>query len=140
MFSIGTMGSVGVSCTGYFVFTTNRFVTRTSGVLEPDALLGDLLFPVVSLSVAVILFEGSLPLHFQNLKALVKWFETSVQSEDHDLPGHKSQYHWILELNWRVAAVLGAVLLQALLSCATFKLYEAHPRYRPYPPLGRHRD
>jgi len=30
------------------------------GVLNPDDLLGDLLFPVISLGVAIILFEGSL--------------------------------------------------------------------------------
>ncbi len=35
---------------------------------SPDALLGDLLFPVVSLSVAVILFEGGLTLRLGELK------------------------------------------------------------------------
>ena len=38
-----------------------------SGSLDPDALLGDLLFPVVSLSVAIILFEGSLSLRLSEL-------------------------------------------------------------------------
>ena len=33
-----------------------------SGLLQPQALLGDLLFPIVSLSVAIILFEGGLSL------------------------------------------------------------------------------
>ncbi|HEY9556109.1 MAG TPA: cation:proton antiporter [Acidimicrobiales bacterium] len=37
-------------------------------VLDPDELLGDLLFPVVSLSVALILFEGSLGLGRRELK------------------------------------------------------------------------
>src|SRR3546814_449986 len=37
-------------------------------VLDPDELLGDLLFPVVSLSVALILFEGSLGLVRRELK------------------------------------------------------------------------
>lgn len=40
-----------------------------SGWLDPDALLGDLLFPVVSLSVALILFEGSLGLGRRDLRA-----------------------------------------------------------------------
>ncbi len=39
-----------------------------TGLLNPDELFGDLLFPVVSLSVAVILFEGSLTLKFAELK------------------------------------------------------------------------
>ena len=40
-----------------------------TGWLDPDALLGDLLFPVVSLSVALILFEGSLGLGRRDLRA-----------------------------------------------------------------------
>ena len=39
------------------------------GLLDPDELLGDLLFPVVSLSVGVILFEGSLSLGVRQLRA-----------------------------------------------------------------------
>ncbi|TLM76972.1 cation:proton antiporter [Microbulbifer harenosus] len=38
-----------------------------AGVLDPDALFGDLLFPVVSLAVAVILFEGALTLKFSDI-------------------------------------------------------------------------
>lgn len=40
--------------------------------LNPDQLLGDLLFPFVSLSVAVILFEGSLTLRFSDIPGLEK--------------------------------------------------------------------
>src|SRR5690606_21962106 len=39
------------------------------GLLDPDELLGDLLFPVGSLSVGVILFEGSLSLGVRQLRA-----------------------------------------------------------------------
>ena len=38
------------------------------GLLDPDALFGDLLFPAVSLGVAVILFEGSLTLRFSEIR------------------------------------------------------------------------
>lgn len=41
-----------------------------SGWLRPDELFGDLLFPLASLSVAVILFEGSLTLNFQQLQGI----------------------------------------------------------------------
>jgi len=40
------------------------------GWLDPDALFGDLLFPMVSLAVAVILFEGSLTLRLQDIRGL----------------------------------------------------------------------
>jgi NhaP-type Na+/H+ or K+/H+ antiporter len=39
-------------------------------VLDPDKLLGPLLFPIVSLSVALILFEGSLTLRFHELSGI----------------------------------------------------------------------
>lgn len=38
------------------------------GYFNPDAVLGDLLFPFISLGVAVILFEGSLTLEFDEIK------------------------------------------------------------------------
>ena len=38
-----------------------------TGVLDPDALFGDLLFPLVSLAVAIILFEGALTLKLSDL-------------------------------------------------------------------------
>ncbi|WP_371877514.1 cation:proton antiporter [Thiovibrio frasassiensis] len=41
-----------------------------TGWLNSDALFGDLLFPFISLSVAVILFEGSLTLRFHQLAGL----------------------------------------------------------------------
>lgn len=41
-----------------------------TGLLRPDKVMGDLLFPVVSLAVAVILFEGSLTLRFHELKGI----------------------------------------------------------------------
>lgn len=37
-------------------------------LLNPDELLGDLLFPIISLGVAVILFEGSLTLQFHEIE------------------------------------------------------------------------
>ncbi len=39
-----------------------------TGFLQPDALLGDLLFPFVSISVALILFEGGLTLNFSEIR------------------------------------------------------------------------
>jgi len=39
-------------------------------VLQPDALFGDLLFPLVSLSVAIILFEGALTLRVEEIRGL----------------------------------------------------------------------
>jgi len=43
-----------------------------SGLLNPDQLLGELFFPLVSLSIAIILFEGSLTLKFGEIRGLGK--------------------------------------------------------------------
>lgn len=40
------------------------------GWLNPDELLGELFFPLISLSVAIILFEGSLTLKFDDIRGL----------------------------------------------------------------------
>ena len=40
--------------------------------LHPDTLMGDLLLPIVSISVALILFEGGLTLRLQELKDVGK--------------------------------------------------------------------
>ncbi len=45
-----------------------------TGFLDPDALLGDILLPVVSLSVAVILFEGGLSLDVAELRDIGRVF------------------------------------------------------------------
>lgn len=50
------------------------------GWLNPDALFGDLLFPMVSLSVAVILFEGSLTLRFDEIRGLERVVRRLVTS------------------------------------------------------------
>lgn len=38
------------------------------GLLNPDALFGELLFPIISLGVAIILFEGALTLNFKEIR------------------------------------------------------------------------
>ncbi len=51
-----------------------------SGLLNPDAVFGDMLFPIISLGVALVLFEGGLSLKFSDLRGhgtavfnLVSW-------------------------------------------------------------------
>jgi len=49
-----------------------------AGWLDPDALLGRFMFPFISLSVAVILFEGSLTLKFHEVLGLEKVIQRMV--------------------------------------------------------------
>ena len=53
-----------------FLLLAGILVGPLASWVQPDALFGDLLFPFVSLSVAVILFEGSLTLKFSEISGL----------------------------------------------------------------------
>lgn len=91
--------------------------------LNPDAILAkatggeaeagpQLLFPIVSLAVAVVLFEGGLTLRFSELKqaghdvlrlctigVTVSWGLTAAAA------------HWLFHFDWGIAALLGAILV-----------------------------
>lgn len=95
-----------------FLLVIGLLLGPVFSVLDPDALFGDLLFPLVSLAVAVILFEGSLTLHFKELKGLEKVVRNLCSI------GMLATFvvisiaaYWVLNLDWRVAVVLGAVLV-----------------------------
>jgi NhaP-type Na+/H+ or K+/H+ antiporter len=53
-----------------FLLVAGLIVGPFTGFIQPDRLFGGLLFPMVSLGVAVILFEGSLTLHLGEIKGL----------------------------------------------------------------------
>ncbi|MFO7576745.1 MAG: sodium:proton antiporter [Pelovirga sp.] len=87
-------------------------VGPVAGWLDPDQLLGDLLFPFVSLAVAVILFEGSLTLKFREIPGLAKvirnlitvgvlisWLITTLATR------------FLLEFPWEIACLFGAIMV-----------------------------
>ncbi len=82
------------------------------GWVNPDALLGPLLYPVVSLAVAMILFEGGLSLSVKEFRAIggvVAWLVTLGAAITWLVGGLAA--HWILGLDWPLAILLGAVLV-----------------------------
>ena len=93
----------------YLLFT-GILAGPTLGWLDPDKLLGDLLIPFVSLSVAVVLFEGSLTLKYREIATMKKvvrrmvsygmvitWVITAVATR------------WALGFSWEVSFLFGAV-------------------------------
>lgn len=83
-----------------------------TGLIHPDELLGPLLFPVVSVSVAIILFEGGLTLRLAELPklrsaifrlisvgALVTWFVAALAA------------HFVIGLAWDLSVLLGAIVI-----------------------------
>lgn len=53
-----------------FLLLTGIVIGPALGWLQPDELFGELLFPIVSLAVGVILFEGSLTLRFREIRGV----------------------------------------------------------------------
>lgn len=93
-----------------FLLITGIVAGPLTGLLDSDLIFGDLLFPFISLSVAVILFEGSLTLQYQQIKELhrvvqrmvsfgviVTWLITAATT------------HLVLDFPWELALLFGAV-------------------------------
>ncbi len=83
-----------------------------AGWVDPDAVLGDLLFPLVSISVALILYEGGLTLRFAELP--------KVGGVVRNLVTIGAAVTWVLsagvaylvfDLDLKLSALLGAVLV-----------------------------
>ncbi|GMR05180.1 MAG: sodium:proton antiporter [Thermodesulfobacteriota bacterium] len=83
-----------------------------TGFIDPDELFGEAFFPIISLSVAIILFEGGLSLKFSELRstglvvqrllivgALISWILGSLAA------------HYIIGLDFPLAVLLGAILV-----------------------------
>lgn len=81
-------------------------------IVRPDEMFGELLFPLISICVAVILFEGSLSLHFAELKemgAVLLWLLTVGMLITWGLAIFGA--HLLLGMPWFPSVLLGAILV-----------------------------
>jgi len=93
-----------------FLLLAGILAGPVTGVLHPDKVLGDLLFPMVSLSVAVILFEGSLTLRFHELKGIGHVIRRLVSyGAILALLLLAAAAHWIGGLSWELSLLFGAL-------------------------------
>ncbi|MGI9287090.1 MAG: cation:proton antiporter [Pseudomonadales bacterium] len=83
-----------------------------TGMVNTNELLGDLLFPIVSLCVAIILFEGSLTLEFHEIRAvgdvvrrlvsygaIITWLCTAVVTR------------YLFGIDWSLALLFGSLVV-----------------------------
>ena len=122
LLALALIGLVGISCQWLawwarlpailFLLLSGILLGPVTGLLHPDSLFGDMLFPFVSLSVAVILFEGSLTLKFEEIRGLgyvvrnmisigtlITWFGTAITT------------HMLLDFPWEISFLFGAVVI-----------------------------
>ena len=80
------------------------------GWLDPDAAMGPLLFPFVTLGVAIILFEGAASLRFNELAGVGGTVLRLVSvGALVTLLVLAAAAHWIAGLSWELAALFGAL-------------------------------
>jgi len=95
-----------------FLLITGIAVGPVTGWIRPDDLFGDMLFPMVSLAVAVILFEGALTLKKEEIRghgrvvtnlitlgAMISWAVTAVST------------HVLLKISWELSCLFGALMV-----------------------------
>lgn len=78
--------------------------------LNPEDVFGDLLFPMVSLAVAIILFEGSLTLRFADIRGHSKMVRNliPVGALVTGVIGTLAA-RWILDISWEISLLFGAI-------------------------------
>ncbi|RMH40060.1 MAG: sodium:proton antiporter [Gammaproteobacteria bacterium] len=93
-----------------FLLISGLLLGPVTGWIQPDQLLGDLLFPMVSLGVAVILFEGSLSLRFAEIRGVTKIIRNlSTIGVVVTMMGLTLAAHYLAGLSWSISAVFGAI-------------------------------
>ncbi len=93
-----------------FLLLAGILLGPVTGLLDPDQMLGKLLFPIVSLAVALILFEGSLTLRFHELPGIGKAVRGLVSyGAIGTLLLLAVGAHYIAGLTWQIALLFGAL-------------------------------
>lgn len=95
-----------------FLLIMGYIAGPVTGIIKPDELFGNLLIPIISVSVAIILFEGGLALRISELREIGKvvrnlitigvvttWVLSALLA------------HYLLELNWVLSFLSGAILV-----------------------------
>ena len=95
-----------------FLLLAGIIAGPVTGWLDPDVLFGDFLPSFISMSVAVILFEGSLTLRFHDIAGLervvrnmvsigmgITWIITSITT------------HIVLSFSWEISFLFGAIMV-----------------------------
>lgn len=122
MLAIVAIGLVGMLCQWLawriklpaivFLLLAGIVIGPVLGWLDPDAVFGHLLFPVVSLGVALILFEGGLTLKLDEIRGLARVVRNLV-TVGTVISGATTALatHHLVGFSWEVATLFGALMV-----------------------------
>ena len=95
-----------------FLLLLGFLVGPMTGYLNPDDVFGDMLFPMVSLAVSVILFEGALTLNFHEIRGLqqvirrlistgtlICWIIIAIST------------HYLIGFDWQMSFLFGSLVV-----------------------------
>lgn len=119
---LGSIGFLGFLCQWLsakvklpailFLLLSGILIGPVLEIFDPNAIFGDLLFPFISLSVAVILFEGALTLDRRELKEIGTPVQRMVTIGVLINSGVITiATHYILGLSWSLSALFGALMV-----------------------------
>lgn len=94
-----------------FLLAIGLLLGPTLHWFNPDEVLGELLFPMISLGVAIILFEGALTLKFQEIKNHGRVVTNLVSIGVVTTIGTAALASWlIMDMDFRLALLFGALV------------------------------
>jgi len=119
---LGVIGFVGFLCQWLsakvklpailFLLLSGLLMGPVFSVFDPNLLFGELLFPYISLSVAVILFEGALTLKRNELKEIGRPVRRMVTIGVLVNAGIMTlATHYLINLSWSLSALFGALMV-----------------------------
>ncbi len=122
LFTLGLIGLIGFLCQWLsqkvklpailFLLLSGILIGPTLGLVDPNELFGNMLFPFISLSVAVILFEGALTLKRQELKGIGRPVQNMVTIGVLVNGVIMSvATHYVIGLSWSLSALFGALMV-----------------------------
>jgi len=95
-----------------FLLIVGLLLGPVFSIFDPNELFGDLLFPFISLSVAVILFEGALTLKVSELNEIADPVRRMVTLGVIVSAGLMSlATHYVMNLSWSLSALFGAIMV-----------------------------
>jgi len=122
LFALAMIGILGLACQWLawwarlpailFLLLCGIVVGPVAGWLQPDILFNNLLFPIVSLSVAVILFEGSLTLKIEEIRGLGSMVRNLISvGALLTWVGSAMATHYLLGFSLSISFLFGAVVV-----------------------------